>query len=882
MASHIFTKDALGGSRIIASADTFEISSNVKLSDTAKAYFDTGDAVDLNILRDLPKIQQNVEAIAANVGDISANATILSELTSALGFSGTDVAVTGQLDTASLFASGDVALAFGPATDSSPPASVFIGGPWAEVGTGAATEANLSTQIAVSESDAVLAVAGPAIFTDELRDLSGNAVTVAELKAAADAVISGNIQLGNVDVSGNLEITGDLVVHGTTTTINSQQIELNDPTLRFKHDGSDVPPYGLEVEDMHGEVIHSLKVESGKLLLNGDDVQSRLNSDIVIYDTSDNAVAMQSVQKFILAEASPPSSQTVKMGGITSAKLLVTARGSVASYGQCSELLLFNDGTDVTLSLIGAQTNAGTAALAIAADISGTDVLVTYTAKPLAGDVNVRVMTTTMTLADDSTRPAAPTGLSVTRDISETPSITLTWTNSTSLDVVKHEASLDGTTYTDASNESITFTNIDNATTYTIYVRAVDAKGNTTTAQIVSAGDSTKPDAPTITSFKQAGTNLTVVWDASTSSDLASYKIQIDEIDPNETQATTTVVDEAVAADITPRTYTYNSITAGYVYLTQIKAVDHAGNESAVTENVNTAQLTTLAAPTFNTYTYDDASDTLDISGVEFDAVNTTDIKILYSTDFGATYTEVMKTADASLTAETIVGLTTFKLVAVGPNAVSPESDPVAVALAAPEFDIASGPDSITLSNITYDSNTVWLTATVTSEIGDAITVVTYTNDGEQTPSGAGVTYVVNELPTEIEFGTGLNLTQGTQHTVTLEAFGPGGIEADSVATVAPAPTAVSIVGTIGTSAGVGFIIEAVDVSGYDSAQAEYYIYYDTVNTMNSANLNQVDFTGVDTLVSSGSGTFFVQIIAMNTGGTVASPPDTPISVTVN
>lgn len=54
---------------------------------------------------------------------------------------------------------------------------------------------------------------------------------------------------GNVTMSQNLSITGDLTVNGTTTTVNSTVVTIEDPIIILGQDSANTNPYGSDTDD---------------------------------------------------------------------------------------------------------------------------------------------------------------------------------------------------------------------------------------------------------------------------------------------------------------------------------------------------------------------------------------------------------------------------------------------------------------------------------------------------------------------------------------------------------------------------------------------------------------------------------------------------------
>ena len=89
-----------------------------------------------------------------------------------------------------------------------------------------------------------------------------NDVTIGnDLTVTNDLTVNGNVQLGNagtdtvdiagsLDVTGNTIITGDLTVNGTTTTVNSNTVNIGDNIIVLNADETGIPSQdgGIEIE----------------------------------------------------------------------------------------------------------------------------------------------------------------------------------------------------------------------------------------------------------------------------------------------------------------------------------------------------------------------------------------------------------------------------------------------------------------------------------------------------------------------------------------------------------------------------------------------------------------------------------------------------------
>ena len=95
------------------------------------------------------------------------------------------------------------------------------------------------------------------------------------------------------------------------------------------------------------------------------------------------------------------------------------------------------------------------------------------------------------TTTPDTEAPSTPTNLTVTGSTSS--SISLSWTASTdNIIVATYDIYLDGTLKTSSSSNSITVTGLNPSTTYSFYVKAKDAAGNTSSQSNTTTGTTTE------------------------------------------------------------------------------------------------------------------------------------------------------------------------------------------------------------------------------------------------------------------------------------------------------------------------------------------------------------------------------------------------------
>jgi chitodextrinase len=187
---------------------------------------------------------------------------------------------------------------------------------------------------------------------------------------------------------------------------------------------------------------------------------------------------------------------------------------------------------------------------------------------------------------NDTQAPSAPTNLA-TSNIQST-SLTLTWTASTdNVGVVNYNIYRNNTLVGSTGNNSTTYnaTGLTASTTYSFYVRALDAAGNIsgnsntinpTTTSGGGGNDTQPPSAPSnLTSSNVGSTSLTLNWNASTDNvGVTNYNIYRN----NNYLAST---------GNASTTFNVQGLTASTNYSFFVRALDAAGNLSNPSNTIN-------------------------------------------------------------------------------------------------------------------------------------------------------------------------------------------------------------------------------------------------------------------------------------------------------
>jgi chitodextrinase len=180
---------------------------------------------------------------------------------------------------------------------------------------------------------------------------------------------------------------------------------------------------------------------------------------------------------------------------------------------------------------------------------------------------------TTTANSGDTVKPSAPTN--VTSSSITTTGFRINWTAATdNVGVTGYNIYRNGSYLATVSSTTTnyTFSGLTAATTYSVYVRALDAVKNFTNSTTLSvttlaAGDTTAPSAPTnVASSNMSKTGFRISWTAATDNvAVANYNIY-----RNGTYLAT--------VSGTATSYNFSGLTAGTTYSVYVRALDAAKN----------------------------------------------------------------------------------------------------------------------------------------------------------------------------------------------------------------------------------------------------------------------------------------------------------------
>jgi len=277
----------------------------------------------------------------------------------------------------------------------------------------------------------------------------------------------------------------------------------------------------------------------------------------------------------------------------------------------------------------------------------------------------------------DTTVPNAPTSLSVTAGDGQA-TISFTPGSNGGSAITNYKYSLDGTNFLDFSpsitSSPVTISGLTNGTSYNVYLKAVNARGDSSASTSVSVTPSTTPSAPTSLSATAGDGQATISFTPGSNggSAITNYKYSLD----GTTYTALSPIDSSSPITI-------SGLTNGTSYTVYLKAVNARGDSSAST-SVSVTPSTTPSAPTSLTATAGDGQATISFTAGSDGGSAITNYK--YSLD-GTNYTALSPTDSSSPV--TISGLTngtsyTVYLKAVNSNGDSSASSSVSLTPLAP------------------------------------------------------------------------------------------------------------------------------------------------------------------------------------------------------
>jgi chitodextrinase len=234
--------------------------------------------------------------------------------------------------------------------------------------------------------------------------------------------------------------------------------------------------------------------------------------------------------------------------------------------------------------------------------IPSTSYTFTIKAKDNSGNIssgtNITVSTLADTIAPNNVTNLVASGILAT-------SLTLSWTASTSTDVVGYDVYNGLTKLTTVTGTTYNVTGLSSNTNYTFTVKAKDGYDNIASGSSVSATtafvDTTAPnDVTGLTAGTATVNSIPVGWNLSSSSDVANYEVAYS----SNGGSTWTIASALVNNSST--SYTITGLTTGTTYTIRVVAIDTSGNRSTgvtITKaTASSATYTVSASPSSGTY----------------------------------------------------------------------------------------------------------------------------------------------------------------------------------------------------------------------------------------------------------------------------------------
>jgi alpha-tubulin suppressor-like RCC1 family protein len=367
--------------------------------------------------------------------------------------------------------------------------------------------------------------------------------------------------------------------------------------------------------------------------------------------------------------------------------------------------------------------------------------------------------------------PAAPTGLSAAGGNGQV-TITFTAGSENGSAITNYQYSVDGSSnWTAISPTTATITSpavitgLNNGTSYTYYLRAINALGNgTTSLTSVTATPYTTPAAPTGLSATEGNGQATITFTTGSANGSAITNYQYS-TDGSTNWTAVSSITSAVQVVITGLTYQTYSI--------YLRAVNGAGNGAASLTSATTTPYLVPDAPTMNSVVLGDQSATINFTaGAENGRAITN-----YQYTCSSTGTDNWTTLDPASTTSPIIvsNLTNGATYSVKLKAISSAGS--SAASAPQSVTPATTPAAPTITSVTAGNLKATINITANATNGSAITNYKYTcsSTGEDnwitlSPESASTTIVVTGLSNETLYSVKVIAVNGVGDSVASSA----------------------------------------------------------------------------------------------------------------
>jgi large repetitive protein len=411
-----------------------------------------------------------------------------------------------------------------------------------------------------------------------------------------------------------------------------------------------------------------------------------------------------------------------------------------------------------------------------------------YTVQLKAHNANGYSAASASASATPSTTPSAPTSL-VALSLNQSASISFTAGANGGSPLTNYKYSTDGTNYTAFSpaqtSSPVTISGLTNGTAYTIYLKAVNANGDSAASSSVAVTPSTMPDAPRFLVGTAGNQSISVSFTAGASNGGAAVTNQQYSTDNgvsfrafSPAQATSPVTITTLSSD------GVTALTNGTSYTIQLKAVNVKGASTAST-SIAVTPSTTPSAPTSLVGTRGDTTASIAFTAGSDGGSAITNYQ--YSINGGSSYLAFSPAQTSSPV--TISGLTngtayTILLKTVNANGASAASSSVVVTPST----TPSAPTSLVVTSINAGLSIAF---TAGSNGGSALTNYQFSVDGGSNFQAFSPAQTTSPV-------TISGLINGVNYTVALKAVNANGASSASStasgtpSTVPNAPTSLS------------------------------------------------------------------------------------------